>query len=209
MAHGYLRDYDEDMARGEARDPERGWRGNDYDQRRRDEQRGNERNRNFMIGDRDRSWERNEDRDRGFFDRLGDRARASFGDDDRSRRSWNEDRSSRFGAGGSEWDRSPRNFSSHQDDHYRSWRDRQMKALDQDYEDYCREREQQFHSDFDSWRNQRRESAQPLRTGMTQTGTATDPAGMPDITTDLETSSQSRPAMADSTVGTPTSRKVR
>ena len=84
-----------------------------------------------------------------------------------------------------------------------------MKALDQDYEDYCREREQQFHSDFDSWRNQRRESAQPLRTGMTQTGTATDPAGMPDITTDLETSSQSRPAMADSTVGTPTSRKVR
>lgn len=49
----------------------------------------------------------------------------------------------------------PGNFSSHQDDHYRSWRDRQMEALDRDYEDYCREREQQFHSDFDSWRRNR------------------------------------------------------
>ena len=50
-------------------------------------------------------------------------------------------------------------FGSSQDDHYRSWRDRQMSQLDNDYSDYCREREQQFHSDFDSWRrNRRRES---------------------------------------------------
>ena len=46
-------------------------------------------------------------------------------------------------------------FGSSQDDHYRSWRDRQMSELDRDYDDYCREREQQFHSDFDSWRRDR------------------------------------------------------
>ena len=46
-------------------------------------------------------------------------------------------------------------FGSSQDDHYRSWRDRQMSELDRDYDDYCREREQQFHSDFDSWRSSR------------------------------------------------------
>ena len=40
------------------RDQERGWRGNDRDELRHDRQGGNERNRNFMIGGRDRSWER-------------------------------------------------------------------------------------------------------------------------------------------------------
>jgi hypothetical protein len=46
-------------------------------------------------------------------------------------------------------------FASSQDDHYRNWRDRQMAQLDQDYRDYCRDCEQQFHSDFDTWRSQR------------------------------------------------------
>ena len=46
-------------------------------------------------------------------------------------------------------------FGSGQDDHYRSWRDRQMAELDRDYDDYCREREQQFHSDFNTWRSGR------------------------------------------------------
>ena len=46
-------------------------------------------------------------------------------------------------------------FGSSQDDHYRSWRDRQMSQLDEDYQDYCREREQQFHGDFESWRRTR------------------------------------------------------
>ncbi|HJR82334.1 MAG TPA: hypothetical protein VJ775_00240, partial [Sphingomicrobium sp.] len=46
-------------------------------------------------------------------------------------------------------------FGSSQDDHYRSWRDRQMSQLDRDYADYCREREQQFNQDFDSWRRSR------------------------------------------------------
>ena len=46
-------------------------------------------------------------------------------------------------------------FGSGQDDHYRSWRDRQLAELDRDFEDYCREREQKFRSDFDSWRRSR------------------------------------------------------
>jgi hypothetical protein len=103
--------------------------------------------------DRDR-W-RDEDRERGrefmFSERDRPRAAASdrFGDEDRQYRSTLEDR----------WDmqdRPPRNFRSHQDEHYRSWRQKQMEALDREYEDYCREREQQFHRDFDSWRRDRR-----------------------------------------------------
>ena len=56
-------------------------------------------------------------------------------------------------------------FGSSQDDHYRSWRDRQMSELDRDYDDYCREREQQFHSDFDSWRRNR-SSGRPASTSL-------------------------------------------
>ena len=145
--HGYLREYDEDWDRDDRnRDRERGWR---------DEDRGNERNINFMLGDGDRSWER-DSRDRGFFERMGG--------DRHEERHRNE-----FASGGrSDWERSHRNFASHQDDHYRSWRDKQMEALDRDYADYCREREQQFHSDFNSWRQQRQSNQQPLQTGLTQ-----------------------------------------
>lgn len=46
-------------------------------------------------------------------------------------------------------------FASSQDDHYISWRNRQLEELDRDYRDYCREREQQFPQDFDSWRSSR------------------------------------------------------
>ena len=53
-----------------------------------------------------------------------------------------------------------RRFGSSQDDHYRSWRDSQMEALDRDYQDYCREREQRFHQDFDSWRQNRSQGSQ-------------------------------------------------
>lgn len=162
---------------GEWTQRERGWRDDDRDL--------NERNRNFMLGDRERSWERggSSDRDQNFFGNVGDRARSWFRDDDRQYRGTHQgdlDRRDRgstsygrehgFGGfqgdysrgqgqggfgGRGDWERSPRNFSSHQDDHYRSWRDRQMNALDRDYEDYCRERERQFHQDFDTWRQNR------------------------------------------------------
>ena len=185
--HGYLRDYDESDNRGDDRDRwrdddrERGWRGSER----------SDRDRDFMFRGRDRSDRNRGDDDRGFFDRMGDEARSWFRDDDREARGSQRDRGSHYGrehgyggfqgdfsrsgreqggfGGRGDWERSPRNFSSHPDDHYRSWRDKQMQALDRDYADYCREREQQFHSDFDAWRSQRRGNEQPLRTGMTQT----------------------------------------
>jgi hypothetical protein len=46
-------------------------------------------------------------------------------------------------------------FSSHPDAHYHSWREKQMQSLDRDYQDDCREREQEFHQNFDSWRQNR------------------------------------------------------
>ena len=173
MAHGYMREYDDDDNRGQMRD--------------RDVERGNQRNREFMIGDRNRNWD--DDRNRNV-DR-GHNASWDRSNDDDGREWFGGDRS-----------RSQPSYGSNQHDHYRSWRNKQMEALDRDYADYCREREQQFHSDFDTWRSQRRDSVQPLRTGMTQTGTATNPEGMPDIATDLETSAQGRAPMADATVGT-------
>ena len=134
--------------------------------------RGNDR---FMFGRSDRG-ERDDDSGRGFFERARNETSSWFSDeDDRSghnRDSWRAaDRyRERYGMQGHEgqygrepdqnrgWHRQDRSggFSgSSQDDHYRSWRDRQMQELDRDYQDYCREREQQFHQDFDSWRRNR------------------------------------------------------
>jgi len=172
MAHGYMREYDDD--RGNERDRwsddnrERAFRGPNHDR--------NERNLNFMLGDRDRDrdWEPN--------DRLE----------------------------GGAWERSPRNFRSSQDEHYRSWRDRQMEALDRDYADYCREREQQFHQDFDSWRRSRRGNPEPLQAGMTQTGLASDPTGELQLTADEAVAPATGPdPMATATLGTSSSRSRR
>jgi hypothetical protein len=108
---------------------------------------------------------------------------------------------------GGAWERSPRNFRSSQDEHYRSWRDRQMEALDRDYADYCREREQQFHQDFDTWRK-RRGSPQPLQTGMTQSGLSTDPTGEMQLTSDMENQSGDQPDPMDTaTLGTTSDRR--
>ena len=177
--HGYLREYDQGWDRGDDRDRDR-WRG-DNDR--------SERDRNFMLGDREHGGnrERRPDRDDGFFDRMGDRARSWMGDDDHRQRQ-----------GRSDWERAPRNFSSHQDDHYRSWRDSQVKALDRDYEDYCREREQQFHQDFDSWRQNRQ---QP--TG--QSGQANSSEAVMELNKPAEQFGETvtpRSPMADATLGT-------
>ena len=94
-------------------------------------------------------------------------------------------------------------FSAHPDDHYRSWRDRHMSELDRDYAEYCREREQQFHREFDDWRRERHGNPQPLRTGMTQSGISHDPSGM------IQAAEHSAPAspiepdpMGEATLGT-------
>lgn len=150
MAHGYLREFDEEPDRGDQRDRqryedrERSWRSGD--------RHAGDQDRNFMLGEGERGGGREYDRfreeDRQYRSTHPQNWR---GGDDYGRSA--RDQGSFGGRGDRE--RSPRNFSSHQDDHYRSWRDRQIEALDRDYEDYCREREQQFHSDFDSWRRNR------------------------------------------------------
>jgi hypothetical protein len=183
MAHGYLRDYDERWDRDD--DRERGRR--------------DDRDRNFMFGDRD-----------GFFGRDDDEARDRFRGDDRwSSRDWrgsgeDEWRSGRSAFTGGDWERARRTFRSHQDDHYRSWRDRQMEALDRDYADYCREREQQFHQDFDTWRSQRRgNNPGPLQTGMAQTGQSHDPSGMLELTNEAGENAEPRADPIDAaTLGT-------
>jgi hypothetical protein len=202
MAHGYLREYDEgwtneqgERNRRREEDRERGSRGGGRD----------ERDRSFMFDNREGG---------------GDRAREPFRDDDRQWRASHQDRwNSRDWRGsgedewrsghsaftsGSDWERSPRNFSSRQDDHYRSWRDRQMEALDRDYADYCREREQQFHRDFDTWRSERRgNNPGPLRTGMAQTGQSHDPSGTLELTNEARDNAEPKPDPMDAaTVGT-------
>ena len=145
------------------------------------------------LRDWDDGWdnqrERSErDRDRDGRDRDRDRDSAfSFRDrDDRGR---------------SDWERAPRNFRSMQDDHYRSWRDKQMESLDRDYADYCREREQQFHQDFGEWRQRRAGNPQPLRTGMTQSGISHDPTGELQLTTDSSIGPIEPDAVSDATLG--------
>ena len=162
-----------------------------------DEDPGDERER-WRDDDRERGW-RSEGRDRGGWrgnepDSSDRNRRFMLGEGDRH-------------SGRSDWERAPRNFSSHQDDHYRSWRDKQMQALDRDYEDYCREREQQFHSDFDAWRNERG-NQEPLRTGMTQTSQTGDPTGALDLINEVPDPRRDQPdPMATATLGTTTPRK--
>ena len=78
--HGYLREFDEGWDRDDDRGRERSHR--DW------EDRNDDRGRGFMFGDRERS------------DRLGDRARQRFSDDDRQWRETHQD----------DWNRSPRGF---------------------------------------------------------------------------------------------------
>jgi hypothetical protein len=77
-----------------------------------------------------------------------------------------------------------------------------MSELDRDYADYCREREQQFHRDFDNWRQQRYGNPQPLRTGMTQTGMSHDPSGELQLTRESAVGASEPDAMGEATLGT-------
>ena len=179
MAHGYLGDGyglhgDFDPDHGGER--ERNWRARGEDWRDRSREGG------MMFADRERGW---------------------LGEDrwnDRQRRDEHFGRERGFG-GESNFSEDRRRFSAHPDDHYRSWRDRHMSELDRDYADYCREREQQFHSEFDSWRRQRHGNPQPLRTGMTQSGLSHDPTGELQLETEATTTVPPDPE-ADATLGT-------
>jgi hypothetical protein len=112
--HGYLREYDQGYEREDERERERG----------------------FMLGDRDEG-----------------------------------------SLGGGDYRRGRTSFTAHPDAHYLNWRDRHMRELDRDYDEYRRERELQFHRDFSAWRHQRHGNPQPLQPGMTQSGLSGDPTG--------------------------------
>lgn len=65
------------------------------------------------------------------------------------------------------------------DDAYLSWRERQIAELDRDYEEYCRECGQDFHSSFESWRRNRRAGAsrpatEEMTTSASSSTTGTD-----------------------------------
>ena len=185
MAHGYLRDYDE---RGDE-DRERDWRDREW--------RGTERNRSFMIGER-RPHEYDSSRWTGRSGYGPEHGYGGFqGDYSRSGREQGG-----FGGRG-DWEHGRTSFSPNPEDHYRSWRDKQMAALDRDYEDYCREREAQFHRDFDAWRSRRRSSPEPLQTGMTQSGLSADPTGMSQAESEMApASAASEDPTAAATLGT-------
>ena len=124
---------------------------NDYDRRSPDRDRDYDRDRQ-----RGQDW-RDRDRDRNF---LFDRSRAESGE-----RRWPEDRwpeqrarADSYNRQAEDWSGQHRRTSANPDDHYLSWRDRHMSEIDRDYQDYCREREQQFHRDFDDWRRTRGQS---------------------------------------------------
>ena len=177
MAHGYLGDgYG---LHGENDERDRDWRGRDWERGSRD------RDRDWRDRDHDRSFMFDE-RDRGESHYGGEHGYGGFqGDYSRSGREQGG-----FGGYG-DYREERRSFSANPDDHYRSWRVRHMQALDRDYAAYCREREQQFHRDFNSWLTERHGNPGPLRTGMTQTGFSHEPEG------ELELSDPAREGQAE------------
>ena len=185
MAHGYLGDgYGEHGDVGDDRSDDR--------DRRRHESEARE----GAWRDRDDWRDRDRDPDRGMMFGRSDR----WSNEDRwTERGGVRGRGEAFG-GSSEFGDNRRSFSAHPDDHYRSWRDRHMSELDRDYADYCREREQQFHIDFDTWRQQRHASYQPLCTGMTNSGMSHDPSGQ--VQQETEGMTSEGDAMGAATLGT-------
>jgi hypothetical protein len=179
----------------------------------RSEDRDRDRERFSRDQGRERSWNEESDRDQGFLFGENEGARAENRTMSHYRREHgyggfqgDYSRSGReqggFGGFG-DYQSGRRSLSANPDEHYRSWRDRHIAELDRDYEDYCREREQRFHHDFDAWRNQRHGSPGPLRTGMTQTGLSADPTGMTQTAGEAGVAPQDTPdPMATATLGT-------
>jgi len=127
-------------------------------------------------------------------------------EDDRDRRWRSEDRRAREPGMFRDWDRDRsserRSLSANPEDHYLSWCDRHMSELDLDYADYCREREMQFHQDFNAWRNQRHGNPGPLQPGMTQTGISHEPTGELELDNPATAGQYEEDPMATATLGT-------
>lgn len=54
-------------------------------------------------------------------------------------------------------------FKSPHDQHYSSWRQRQIEELDRDYDEYCREHQSRFENEFSGFRTQRQTKRQMLQ----------------------------------------------
>lgn len=139
-------------------------------------------------GDRWRGESARDDRrggpdERGFFDRAGDEVRSWFGDEEAERRRESDARryemeqgeAGRYRGGGHDDQASGDGGyrfgsagqivgSSPHDESYRRWRAQQIEALDREYEEYCRHRQEQFESEFSTFRQNR-------QSGVTQGGT--------------------------------------
>jgi len=89
-------------------------------------------------------------------------------------------------------------FGSSEHDHYRNWRDREMSKLDRDYDDYCREREQQFNQDFDSWRRNR-QSQNPMASSTSPDLGTSSNAGVGTTTASMTGSAGSGSAIGSAT----------
>jgi hypothetical protein len=108
---------------------------------------------------RDRDYD---DRDRGFFERAGDEVRSWFGDEEAEHRRREDQRYDRPSGWNYGSERGYRSRHEH-DPHYRNWRDRQLEALDRDYDDYRREHQNRFDTEFGSWRQTRQGQRQLLQ----------------------------------------------
>ena len=128
--------------------------------------RAGERVRTWLRDDDDQDHrahgQRDEQRGQGFLERSGHQMRSRTEDQGGGGRSTAplglHDRSRAGGGMGT--DRGNPRFSAHgQHDHYLSWREQQMAELDRDYDEYCRENEQKFSSEFENWRQSRRQGS--------------------------------------------------
>jgi hypothetical protein len=169
----FSREHGRDFSRDQGRDRDRERGRRDWYETRGPNERGGFSERDYNPswrrelsgpGNRERDWDRERGFDRGYRPITGDygRSEQSSGsgrssgrfdrDQERSDSPWAQDeyrRTSR--AGTSDWS----DRSRHEDPHYRSWRDRHISELDRDYEDYRRENQARFESDFGSWRERR------------------------------------------------------
>ncbi len=84
------------------------------------------------------------DRDRSDYDRS---------DYDHSQTAWGRDDYRNTSYAGSTRDN---------DRHYHAWKQRQLDDLDRDYDQYCRDRQDRFESDFGAWRENRMNKRQQL-----------------------------------------------
>lgn len=104
------------------------------------------------------TYRNNHDDDRGFFDRAGDELRSWFGDEDAERRrqrdAIEDERSYRSGGTGY-GDYRAQHRQPTRDPSYHDWRQRQIDALDNDYDEYRREHQSRFDKEFHGWRDQR------------------------------------------------------